>query len=59
MADTLALDKIDWHSLDRIKFADEEALLEDLLKPVLETKLRQLETLKGPLFRCQNSHVRL
>ncbi|MAN47373.1 MAG: bifunctional proline dehydrogenase/L-glutamate gamma-semialdehyde dehydrogenase PutA [Alphaproteobacteria bacterium] len=42
MADTLALQKIDWHSLDDIKFADEEALLEDLLKQSpLSDDLRQ------------------
>ena len=42
MADTLALEKIDWNSLDDIKFADEEALLEDLLKQSpLSDDLRQ------------------
>ena len=42
MADTLALEKIDWHALDQIKFADEEALLEDLLKQTpLSDDLRQ------------------
>lgn len=42
MADTLVQEQIDWNSLDAIKFADEEALLEDLLKQVpLSDELRQ------------------
>ena len=58
MADTLALDKIDWHSLDRIKFADEEALLEDLLKQVpLSDDLRQA-TMRRALELVETARAR-
>ena len=58
MADTLALDKIDWHSLDRIKFADEEALLEDLLKQgPLSDDLRQA-TMRRALELVETARAR-
>ena len=58
MADTLALDKIDWHSLDRIKFADEEALLEDLLKQApLSDDLRQA-TMRRALELVETARAR-
>ncbi|MEQ3649277.1 bifunctional proline dehydrogenase/L-glutamate gamma-semialdehyde dehydrogenase PutA [Hyphomonas sp.] len=58
MADTLALDKIDWHSLDRIKFTDEEALLEDLLKQApLSDDLRQA-TMRRALELVETARAR-
>lgn len=58
MADTLALEKIDWHALDQIKFADEEALLEDLLKQTpLSDDLRQA-TMRRALELVETARAR-